>query len=86
MRYDRLLQKFKDDPEFYRAHRARETLRTRKYNENQEFKKAVLNSNAAYRAKIRTGTIVRPYVPLNIPITRPPFEFKMVKEISVSFD
>jgi len=88
MKYEKLLEKFKSDPDFYRAHRQKETERHRKYLKKAIYRRKKNESNEDYRYKKARGLAIRSYVKLDIPLVKQEkvFDFTLVPEISVSFD
>jgi len=88
MKYEKLLEKFKNDPDFYRAFRQRETERHRKYLKKAVYRRKRNESNEEYHYKKARGLAIRKYVKLDIPLVKPEknFDFALVPEISVAFD
>jgi len=88
MKYERLLQKFKDDPDFYRAFRQRETERHRGYLKKAKYRRQRNDANADYKFRKARGMPIRKRVPVGIPLVKPErnYEFSIVPEIVVAFD
>lgn len=77
-----------DDPEFYREHMAKRLELQRKYARDPEYCRKRRLANADYKFRKARGLPTRAREPLGIPMTPPPpapFQFALVKEITVDF-
>ena len=87
-RYEKLLKKFRDDPDFYRMYHQREAERRRKYAENPVYREKQRKANQDYRYRKARGLPLRQKNPRGVPLNPLPkmFDFTLVPEIKITFD